>query len=102
MSFAIYIHLPFCRGKCPYCSFVSAPDAEHIIPSYFNALETRLTFSSLVPYPNPSPYNFIPTIKIPIPTRIYPADETRKTGAGLYYNEILLKVRDLGFGFVVI
>ena len=24
----IYVHIPFCRSKCPYCSFVSYPDTD--------------------------------------------------------------------------
>ncbi len=28
MNFGVYIHIPFCRGKCEYCSFYSIPCPE--------------------------------------------------------------------------
>ena len=35
----IYVHIPFCRTRCPYCSFVSSPDAGEAIKSaYMQAL----------------------------------------------------------------
>lgn len=39
---ALYIHIPFCRHKCSYCSFVSYPDRENDIPAYINALKQEL------------------------------------------------------------
>jgi len=35
---AIYVHLPFCRRKCRYCSFVSYEDRVADIPAYVSAL----------------------------------------------------------------
>ncbi|MCD4813082.1 radical SAM family heme chaperone HemW [bacterium] len=42
---SIYIHVPFCRAKCPYCDFSSGPatDAEEI-NDYFAALEKEIAF----------------------------------------------------------
>ncbi|MDP6127331.1 MAG: radical SAM family heme chaperone HemW, partial [Dehalococcoidales bacterium] len=37
-----YIHLPFCRSKCPYCSFVSYDHRETDIPRYLSALKREL------------------------------------------------------------
>jgi len=38
----IYVHIPFCRAKCPYCSFVSYPDADAIIKAdYMQALRNQ-------------------------------------------------------------
>ena len=37
-SRAVYIHLPFCRRKCGYCSFVSCAGRERDIPAYVDAL----------------------------------------------------------------
>ncbi|MBP7461959.1 MAG: radical SAM family heme chaperone HemW [Candidatus Delongbacteria bacterium] len=36
---SIYIHLPFCRSKCPYCAFYSIPNpADDRIESYIDGL----------------------------------------------------------------
>ena len=40
---ALYIHLPFCRRKCPYCSFVSYAGQEAVISAYVAALDRELT-----------------------------------------------------------
>ena len=38
----IYVHIPFCRSKCPYCSFVSYPDADaNIKADYMQALRNQ-------------------------------------------------------------
>ena len=37
MAESVYIHIPFCRSKCYYCSFVSYPK-EHLKAEYINAL----------------------------------------------------------------
>ncbi|MDP6501637.1 MAG: radical SAM protein, partial [Dehalococcoidales bacterium] len=39
---SLYIHLPFCRSKCPYCSFVSYDHRETDIPRYLSALKREL------------------------------------------------------------
>ncbi|MFA5316808.1 MAG: radical SAM protein, partial [Dehalococcoidales bacterium] len=39
---ALYVHVPFCRHKCPYCSFVSYDCREADIPSYLSALKKEL------------------------------------------------------------
>lgn len=38
----IYIHVPFCRQKCPYCDFYSLSSSEKIKTDYVNALITDL------------------------------------------------------------
>jgi oxygen-independent coproporphyrinogen-3 oxidase len=39
---ALYIHFPFCRRKCRYCSFVSYQDRAGDIPKYFAVLKREL------------------------------------------------------------
>jgi oxygen-independent coproporphyrinogen-3 oxidase len=39
---ALYIHFPFCRRKCRYCSFVSYQDRGGAIPAYVAALKREL------------------------------------------------------------
>lgn len=38
MKYGLYIHLPFCRRKCHYCSFVSVTNAETLMESYADAI----------------------------------------------------------------
>ena len=39
---ALYIHVPFCKKKCGYCSFVSYPGREDSIPAYLDALKAEM------------------------------------------------------------
>lgn len=43
-SIGIYIHIPFCIKKCPYCSFISVEGDEIPEDSYINALLKELAF----------------------------------------------------------
>lgn len=39
----MYVHIPFCRSKCPYCSFVSYPDmGAEIKDNYMEALQRQM------------------------------------------------------------
>jgi oxygen-independent coproporphyrinogen-3 oxidase len=43
MSLSLYIHIPFCKSKCFYCSFVSFAKQEALITPYLAALEKEVT-----------------------------------------------------------
>jgi len=43
---ALYLHVPFCRRKCHYCSFVSYERREAAIPEYIKALEKEMAYRS--------------------------------------------------------
>ncbi len=48
----LYIHFPFCRKKCIYCSFYSIPYDEYKVNLYFNALREEIKhWSSLFKKP---------------------------------------------------
>ena len=40
----LYVHIPFCNGRCAYCSFPSADMARlgHLLPTYLKALEREI------------------------------------------------------------
>lgn len=45
MPSSLYIHLPFCKTKCPYCDFASFTDKnQERYKSYFGALENEIEF----------------------------------------------------------
>ncbi len=42
----IYIHVPFCTGKCYYCDFYSEKAAPDVIRNYISALRTEIAAAS--------------------------------------------------------
>ena len=39
-SSGLYVHIPFCKTKCPYCDFYSINDAS-LVASYLTALDAE-------------------------------------------------------------
>lgn len=44
---SLYIHIPFCRRKCLYCDFLSAPASEREMESYVNLLVREIKKQSV-------------------------------------------------------
>lgn len=41
---ALYVHIPFCETKCPYCDFNTYSGIETLIPAYVPALVREISF----------------------------------------------------------
>ncbi|MFC1606892.1 radical SAM family heme chaperone HemW [Candidatus Latescibacterota bacterium] len=50
MPYGLYIHLPFCRSKCPYCSFTSITGGDHLIGGYVESITRELDMRSTGPF----------------------------------------------------
>ncbi|MCK9460381.1 MAG: radical SAM family heme chaperone HemW [Proteobacteria bacterium] len=49
MVASVYVHLPFCRGRCPYCDFTSNDAAEIPEAAYARALAAELRWRMSMP-----------------------------------------------------
>lgn len=49
----LYVHVPFCSGKCTYCGFYSEPFDEHRADRFLDALEREITLATALQRPAP-------------------------------------------------
>ena len=42
-ALGLYVHIPFCETKCPYCDFNTYERIEHLIPAYVEALSREIS-----------------------------------------------------------
>ncbi|MDA1036304.1 MAG: radical SAM family heme chaperone HemW [Chloroflexi bacterium] len=42
MTLGLYVHIPFCETKCPYCDFNTYAAIESLMPGYVDALEHEI------------------------------------------------------------
>ena len=42
-AISLYVHIPFCETKCPYCDFNTYTAIESLMPSYISALKTEIS-----------------------------------------------------------
>ena len=55
--FGLYLHVPFCDGKCPYCDFYSRSADEETMDAYTAAVKrTLLSYGSRTDRPVSSLY----------------------------------------------
>lgn len=47
-NLGVYVHIPFCAGKCAYCDFYSLAGCDDLIPQYQAALISHIKESSML------------------------------------------------------
>jgi len=51
--FSLYVHVPFCRGKCPYCDFYSVDNRPDLLSGYAQLLRRQLELVDPGLWPGP-------------------------------------------------
>ena len=59
MTTGLYIHIPFCRSKCGYCSFASIPWEEALAERYWRAVVREMESATAVEGRAPEPVDTI-------------------------------------------
>jgi oxygen-independent coproporphyrinogen-3 oxidase len=109
--FAVYIHVPFCRQRCSYCSFVSYAGRESDIPVYTDAvireMEMRPVAGAIITtiYFGGGTPSLLPiaSVRLLLDTlhRLYPiasdAEITLEANPGTISQEYLQSLRQMGF-----
>ena len=78
-SIGLYIHIPFCAGKCPYCDFYSVDFDEHLADRYTETLIGQIGVYSRGDYQSPA---IIPAITPHISTIYFGGGTPSLMGAG--------------------
>ncbi|WP_411991773.1 heme anaerobic degradation radical SAM methyltransferase ChuW/HutW [Agarivorans sp. DSG3-1] len=56
---AIYIHIPFCRVRCTFCSFFQYASNQQMMDDYFTLLEQELIAKSRYPWSQAKPFDAV-------------------------------------------
>ena len=56
---ALYVHIPFCTAKCPYCAFYSVPLADHDLDRFLAALLAELDTALKQPHAFAHPFQTV-------------------------------------------
>lgn len=106
----LYIHIPFCRVLCPYCSFHRVQFNENLTRSYFQALRKELEIYSRMGFTFSEVYigGGTPTIlmdelasTLKLITNIFnPQDISVETNPDMLTAEVMSRLVDFGVGRV--
>lgn len=55
----LYVHIPFCRVRCTYCSFFEYASSQRLIDDYFAALLVELKYKAAQPWSQAAPFQAV-------------------------------------------